>query len=83
MLPQYRDNMALVGIFDLAIKLATQHDCQYFLGVSPPSVARRFKMTFEQFGYRYELRDEIVVPTGPENSHLKLLFQISNLKENL
>lgn len=81
MLPQFRDNAATREIFALAIRIAKEHRCQYLVGVSPPSVARRFKMTFESFGYRYELRKDVPVPLGAENQHLKLLFQIGQLGE--
>ncbi|MES2985293.1 MAG: hypothetical protein V4735_08915 [Pseudomonadota bacterium] len=83
LLPQHRDNAAVDGIFHLAVNIAKQHGCKYMVGVSPPSVARRFKKAFEALGHRYELRGDVPAPTGPENQHLKLMFQFGYLEENV
>jgi len=81
-LPQYRDSLAIHKMLDMAADIALKNDCRYIFGASPPAVARLFQRTFRHLGYREELRPEIPMPTGPENKHLHLIFQILHLRED-
>lgn len=80
-LPQYRDSLAIHRMLNLAADIALQHDCHFIFGASPPPVARLFQRTFRHLGYREELRPDVPMPTGEENKHLHLIFQILHLKE--
>lgn len=80
-LPEYRDSRALHQLFRSAVAIAQNHGCKYLFGASPPAAARLFQRTFRHLGYRDELRPDIPVPTGKENSHLRLIFKIIYLEE--
>lgn len=78
-LPEYRHANVIAELFRVGIAIGRKHGCTYLLGGSPPTQARLFHRISKDLVKHSELRPDIRLPMGKENSHLKLMFQLYHI----
>jgi Acetyltransferase (GNAT) domain len=81
-LPQYRSGDILSEIFRISAVLAASQGCKFLFGVSPYSVARRFRNVYNSLGYPTEIYENIKAPVKPVHEHLKIKFLSTQLAPN-
>lgn len=78
-LPQYRNGLLLDEVFRVAAEAAVESGCKFLVGASPPSVARRFRNSYNSMGYPTTIHEDIRPPLKPIHEHLRLKFLVTNL----
>ncbi len=79
LLPQYRNGDILSEIFRISAETAVSQGCKFLFGVSPRSVARRFRNAYNALGYPTEIYDAIPAPVKPIHENLNIQFLATHL----